>query len=302
MNLLNVKTKSNAETKSYKTITQFIASILLFSFLSGCTIFGSSSDSDSKPSRSSVSIDSQQTDYNRASRKLRANRFEEALASYTEFIIKYPFGSLSERARLERIFILDKLNEPEQASVAVDQFITQYPLHPNIDYAYYMRGVVVFEKKRSGFLKRFAGAKQQLRNKSKYQQSHEAFAELIQKYPNSQYAEDAKERILYLRNNMAIYELSVANFYAERNAHIGAIKRAEYIVQNFDQAPAVIDALKLMAKSYDKIGLKNKAQETRNLLETNYRDISGVQKVSKRKKRAWLRLPNLNPFKRSKNS
>ena len=293
----------STETKNLKKITHFTAVIILSLTMAGCSslpFFGNSSDkSDSQKVK--ISNDNQQKHYNRAARKLNANKFEEALEDYNEFIIEYPFGTLSERARLERIFILNNLNATEEARTSINRFIVQHPLHPNIDYAYYMRGVVLFEKKRTGALEYFGGAKEIYRNKNNYEASQQAFEELIQEYPDSRYVPDARQRIIFLRNNLAKYELSVAQFYAKRNAHIGAIKRAKFIVENFDQAPAVIDALELMVSSYEKIGLTAKADEARVLLANNYQNIEGINaKLDTKAKKPWLRLPNLNPFKRDK--
>lgn len=282
--------------KSFKKTALLISTLILSVSLSGCAIFGSSSKNEDKSRANQVSNQSQQRHYNRAARQLKSNNFEQAIETYNEFIVKYPFGTLSERARLERIFILNKLGEAEEASVSIDRFINQHPLHPNLDYAFYMRGVVSFEKKRVGFFQRLAGAKEVLRNKSNYEASFLAFSELLQEFPDSRYASDAKERMIYLRNNMALFELSAANFYADRNAHIAAINRAEFIVENYDQAPAVIDALELMASSYEKIGLTKKADETRLLLTTNYSNIEGVV-ANNKKKKSLIKLPNLNPLR-----
>ena len=281
-----------------KKVVQFFCTLILCIALFGCASSGASSKSKGGSDKTQISNENQQKHYNRAVRKLNAKNYPDALSIYNEFIVKYPFGTLSERARLERIFVLNKLNAAAEATVSIDRFIAQHPLHPNLDYAYYMRGVVAFEKKRKDIFQRFAGAKQIYRNKINYESSHQSFAELLQEFPDSRYASDAKKRMNFLRNNMAVFELSVAKFYAERNAHIGAIQRTKFIVENYDQAPAVIDALELMVKSYEKIGLADKADEARLLLATNYSDIDGVKSRYKSKTRkSWLRLPNLNPLR-----
>ncbi len=287
----------NTKSRKPKNIALSVVIIIAMT-LSGCSIFQKSSDKEDKKG-TSIFNESQSQHYTRASKQLGANKFDQALETYNEFIIKYPFGDLSERARLERIFILNKLKSTEEASVAVDSFIRQYPLHQNIDYAHYMRGVVLFEKKRTTVIERLAGAVEVNRNKNNFEKSHDAFAELIKKYPNSQYIPDARQRMLHLRNNMAAYEMSVANFYASRNAHVAAIKRGQYIVENYDQAPAVIDALKLIASSYQKMGLEDKAIETQEILEANYANIEGLNAKKKTAKKPFLRLPNLNPFKKT---
>ena len=282
--------------KNQKKVVQFFCTLILSTTLSGCAIFGSSSKG--RPDKAQISNENQQRHYNRAVRRLNAKNYPDALSIYNEFIVQYPFGTLSERARLERIFVLNKLDATAQATASIDSFIAQHPLHPNLDYAFYMRGIVAFEKKRKGIIQKLGGARQIHRNKTNYNASHQAFAELLQEFPESRYASDAKKRMAFLRNNMAMFELSVAKFYAERNAHIGAIQRSKFIVENYDQAPAVIDALEIMIESYEKIGLTDKAEEAKLLLATNYPDIEGIKGSYKSKKRKpWLRLPNLNPLR-----
>ena len=291
----------NINFKKCKTAALLTSVLILSLTLSGCAFFSITSSKD-KP-KPKISQQDQQKDYKRALRRLERKQYELALDEYNQFIVKYPFGSLSERARLERIFILNKLGGDaiNEARASIDRFISQHPLHPDLDYAYYMRGVVLFEKKRGGIFARLAGAKEVLRTKNNYEESHLAFAELLQEFPESRYVPDAEKRMTYLRNNMAIFELSTANFYAERNAHIGAINRAEFIVKNYDQSPAVIDALKLMITSYEKIGLTDKADETRYLLASNYQGIQGIEggnRLKPKKSRLRLpKLPNLNPLR-----
>ena len=290
--------------KRFYTIIAIISALSI----SGCSIpkipFIGSKDA----SGTSFFQDSPQKLYSIANRKMQSGKYDDALESYNEFIVKYPFGSLSEKGRLERIFVLNKLNETEEAELATDQFVDQYPLHPNIDYAYFMRGIIQFEKKRSGLGRRFGGAVEVDRNKSRMEKSFNAFQDLITKYPNSQYVPDAQLRMTFLRNKMAEHEFGVAKFYAKRNANIGVINRCKYIIENFEQSPAVIDALNLMVITYNKMDLPELANEAQAILDANYKGIKGIEgEVAQKQKKPsiWSRIPtfkipNLNPFKKSK--
>lgn len=277
--------------------------------LSACSIFKKTDNNEEKGEKVGFFQDSPQKLYNVAVRAMQANKYIEALERYNDFIVKYPFGDLSEKGRLERIFVLNKLKNVEEASIAADQFVRQYPLHPNVDYAYFMRGVIHFEKKRGKLASTFGGAPEVTRNKSSMEKSYIAFNELITKYPNSQYVPDAQIRMRYLRNKMAEHELLVAKFYAKRNANVGTINRAKYIIENFERAPAIIDTLKLMVSTYQKMGLNDLAEQTQFILDTNYKDEQGITKtvIKVDKPSIWSRLPfklpnltKLNPFKKKR--
>ena len=290
-----------AESIKSKNIV-FSVVIIVAMTLSGCSIFGKSSDNDKNADKKgglTLFTETAVGKYNRANSQMQANKFDEALEIYNEFIIQYPFGELAERARLERIFVLNKLGETEEASASTESFIAQYPLHPNIDYAYYMRGVIFFEKKRTSVITKLAGAREVKRNKNNLERSFNAFEDLINKYPNSQYVPDARLRMTYLRNKMGEYEMQVANFYADRNAHIATINRTKFIIENYDQAPAVIDALNLMVSTYQEMGLTDKANETKALLNANYAGLDGIKASNKKEaKKPFFRIPSLNPFKK----
>ena len=283
----------------FKFIFLILAIISLVN-LSACSVFKKKDNKqNSGKNNSSIFQDTPEKMYNRANRQLSAGRYEDALEEYNNFIIQFPFGYLSETARLERIFILNKLNLTEEATESVEQFIRQYPLHQNIDYAYFMRGVITFEKKATGIFGKLRGANEVSRNNHFMQKSYKAFDELINKYPNSTYAADARQRMTYLRNKMAEHELEVAKFYADRNANIGAINRCQYIIENYQEAPAVIDALRLMVVTYQKMGLIDQAKKTQTVLDKNYTNIAGVNDSREPNKASiWSKLPNLNPFKK----
>jgi len=292
---------SNTATTDLKTNMSlskkfvFLITLILTITLSGCSILGKDSDKEEEIAKKEDPV----ALYSKAKDRFDRNRYSSALKLYDEFIIKFPFGDLAETARLERIFILNELNSTEEANFAINRFIEQYPLHPKIDYAYYLRGVVLFEKKPRSFIASFGGAKEISRNKDNFARSFEAFSELVEKYPSSEYVPDAIQRMTFLRNNMARFEMNIANYYADRNAHIAAIKRAQFVIENFDQAPAVIDALNLMITSYEEIGLEDKVTETKNLLASNYQGVEGTgTNVSSSNKKPWFNLPALNPFKK----
>jgi len=277
-----------------KTLVPLITILCLLS-VTACSSLDKKDSSSGKKTNILENNRSPEKIYELANSQMQSKRYNEALEEYETLLIEYPFGSLSETARLERIFVLNKLNSTEEASEAAEQFIRQYPLHPNVDYAYFMRGLVKFERKSGFILGR--GANEVARNKHSMQQSYNAFSELIQKHPTSRYAADAKQRMVYLRNKMAEHELSVANFYVERNANIGVINRCQYILDNYDNTPAVFDALKLMIKTYNKMELNDLADQAQTVLDLNIQNsASQASTEAKEKPSIWSKLPSLNPF------
>lgn len=261
--------------------------LLTAAMVSGCSTFRKPADQAAQQQAAQKNAEQL---YRRAFSKLQKARFEGALEDYNQLIIRYPFGALTEQAKLDRVFVLNRLRRTADAITAVESFIEQHPVHPNIDYAYYMRGIVSFEKRRN-FIEKQAGGSQVSRNKNNMEDSYQAFEELIQRYPASPYVADAEQRMVYLLNSMASYELGVAKFYAERNAHIAAINRCNYIIDNYDRSPAVVDALKLMANSYQELGLSEQAEQALATLKLNYGEQT--ESTQSEARGFWAKLPKL---------
>ncbi len=270
-------------------IITFISLLLIASIsISGCNTQKKSTSA--KTSEESAQQSAEKL-YTKAYKELNKGNFETALVNYEALIVKFPFGPLTQQAKLDRIFVLDRLRQVADATQAVQSFIDQYPAHPNIDYTYYMKGVITFNKRR-GFLERTTGGELTTRNKKNMQSSYDAFDDLLQKFPNSSYAPDASKRMIFLRNSMADYELEVARFYSTRNANVATINRCKYIIENYDRSPAVIEALQLMASTYRKMGLIELAQQTESILQDNYANL--VQQVNEEKPSSlWSKLPKL---------
>ena len=157
----------------------------------------------------------------------------------------------------------------EAARAAADRFIRLHPDSDNIDYAYYMKGLASFSEN-SGFLNRFLPVDQTKRDPGRARESFSDFAQLIALYPDSPYAADARSRMVYLRNNLAAYEIHVSNYYLERRAYIAALRRAQYVVENFQESPAVADGVAIMAECYLRLGLNDLADTSLALLRSNY--------------------------------
>jgi len=170
---------------------------------------------------------------------------------------------------MEIAYAYYKDNEPESAILAADRFIKLHPTHPNVDYMYYLRGLASYDLSKS-FLDKVFSVDPTERDPKSARRAFEYFSELVKKFPKSRYAKDSIQRMIVIRNRLAAYEVHVADYYLSRGAYLAAANRGKYVVENYQQTPAVPDALAIMVQSYDKLGMKDLAADTRHVLELNY--------------------------------
>ena len=193
----------------------------------------------------------------------------QAQRYYTRLIARFPFGPYSEQAQLELAYVEFKLAKPEDATASIDRFIRTYPRHPHIDYAYYLKAVINFDRNIS-LLTRVARVDVSARDLNGPLQSFTDFNEVIRRYPNSVYAVDARQRMVYLRNQLAKHEMNIGLYYYGRAAYVSAANRGIFTVENYPQSQYEGDAVALMAASYSKLGQKALADDARRVLELNY--------------------------------
>lgn len=208
--------------------------------------------------------------YGRAMKSMDSGNYKNAIGYYENLEARYPFSPQAKQSQLNLIYCYYKNGEPEAATEEAIQFERENPTHPRVDYALYMRGVANFSPQHNRF-HRLLNLDLAKRPPVKARESFSAFSRLIQRYPNSLYAEDGRQRMVYLRNRLARHEYYVAEYYFERGAYAAAVNRAKYCVDNFDGSPAVADSLSVMADSYAKLGMQDLAKSTRRVLEENYR-------------------------------
>ncbi|MBK8068642.1 MAG: outer membrane protein assembly factor BamD [Rhodanobacteraceae bacterium] len=206
--------------------------------------------------------------YSEAKSSLDAGNFERAIRYYKRLTSRFPFGDYSEQAQLDLAFAQYKRSDYDEAVSTVNRFVKTYPAHPKIDYAYYLRGLVNFDRNRS-YIDRLLPSQAGNRDLEAARQSFNDFSELLRRYPQSSYAADARQRMVFLRNDIANSELTVARYYFRRGAYVGAANRAKYIVENYQQAAQIPDALALMVQSYEALGQKDLADDARRVLEAN---------------------------------
>jgi outer membrane protein assembly factor BamD len=211
------------------------------------------------------------------------NNYRDAITYYEQLEARFPFSNPARQGQLDLMYAYYKNREPESAIDQADQFIRENPAHPRVDYAYYIKGLVQFERN-PNFLERWFNADLSERPPIDARKSFQAFQTLLQRFPNSEYAEDARLRMIFLRNRLANYEVHVAQYYLKRGAYVGAINRAKYAIQTYDGAPQIRTALQIMAESYRKLGLTDLAATSEQVLRENY---ANVDEVGEEKKSWW---------------
>lgn len=230
-------------------------------------MLGACSSNDDEPSVDS----SEQQLYEDAQGHLRSRNFDLAVRMLQILESRYPFGRYAEQAQLEIIYAHYQNYEREAAVESANRFIRLHPQHPNVDYAYYMRGLAAYEEDK-GVLDNFLPTDFTKRDPGSARQSFSDFAQLLVRYPNSDYAADAKARMVHLRNLLARYEINVANYYFKRGAYQAAANRGRYVVENFQQTPAVGDGLAVMIQAYLLLDMDDLANDSLAVLVENYPD------------------------------
>ena len=224
--------------------------------------------------------------YTEAKASLDGGNYERAIRYYKRLTSRFPFGDYSEQAQLDLAFAQYKRSDYDEAVSTVNRFVKTYPAHPKIDYAFYLRGLVNFDRNRS-YIDRLVPSQAGNRDLEAARQSFNDFSEMLRRYPQSSYAADARQRMVFLRNDIANSELTVARYYFRRGAYVGAANRAKYIVENYQQAAQIPDALALMVQSYEALGQKDLADVARRVLETNAPDHPYLTGASVEGKRSW---------------
>ncbi len=209
--------------------------------------------------------------YDVAKASLMTGNLSKATKYYQRLIARFPFGPYTEQATLELAFTQYKNGKNEDAYSTIGRFIKTYPTQKHIDYAYYLRGVINFDRDR-GFLDHYANQDMTKRDQGNTLQSFSDFNELVTKFPNSRYAADARQRMVYLRDNLADAQVHVAMYYLKRGAYVAAINRSKDILEKYERTPAAGDALAIMAVSYTSLNQKKLAADTERVLKLNYPD------------------------------
>ena len=184
---------------------------------------------------------------------------------------RYPFGIYSTQSMLDLAYASYRSNLKEEAIVNADRFIRLYPNHPNVSYAYYLRALANFDKGQNFLTKIFAQDPSKY-DVSKLRTSFDDFSIVVNKFPDSKYTKDSRNRLVYIKNMMAKNELYIAKYYVKRLAHIAAIERVKYLLTNYSGTPSTEEALLILIDSYNYLNMNDLASDTARVLKENYSD------------------------------
>ncbi len=207
--------------------------------------------------------------YEKGTELAKKERFLDAADTFEALEARYPFGEYADKAKLGEIYCHFMNNDNPQTLASAERFIKIQPRHPHVDYAYYMKGLAHYQEA-FGLYARYMPFNRALRDVDSVEQSYRVFGELIDRYPASDYAPDAKKRMVYLRNVLAENEVVGARFYIKREAYLAAANRAQYVVVHFDQSPWVEEALYIQAYAYDKLNLDKLSSDAKRVLALNF--------------------------------
>ena len=247
--------------KPFANIQSILLVFICVCFLAAC---GSDEVEDFDDGRGAAEL------YEQAKSALDAHNFGQAIILYKSLQSRYPFGRHAEQAQLDLAYAYYKSNEPENVTATLDRFIRTYPSHPNVDYAYYLKGLTFYEQNISFLQRLIPGRRISDRDQSSARQAFDDFSELLRRHPGSRYTPDARQRMVFLRNNLAEHEIAVAEYYLRRKAYVAAINRAKFILETYPSTPSGGDAIAVMIGAYDKLGMEDLKADSERVLQQNF--------------------------------
>ncbi|SPL70361.1 outer membrane protein assembly factor BamD [Acinetobacter stercoris] len=280
-------------------VTMLAVSLSLASLIVGCSSNPKKDVVDTGPKSS------EQVYYDRAMKALEKGQYTDAARSLEAIDTYYPTGQYAQKAQLELLYTKFQQKDYEGAIALADRFIRLNPTHPNADYAYYVKGVANMEQEYDSLI-RYTSLQQAHRDVSYLKNAYQNFVDFIRRYPSSQYAVDAAQRMKFIGQELAESEMNVARFNIKRKAWIAAIERAQWVVEHYPETPQIPEALATMAYAYDKLGNKEMSQQYVEVLKLNYPNLvksnGTVNLRAARKEGSWWNRASLGIFGRNAKS
>lgn len=255
------------QTRQTLSMYRILPSLLLAAVLAlsaGCSLFDRSEDNVDPNANARQLFDD-------AQKAMGSGNYRAAIGNFESLTAIYPFSEYAKQAQLDLMHAYWRNDEPDSAVSIADQFILENPTHPRVDYAMYIKGLAYFPQDR-GPIERLFRVDLTRRPQSELGRSFNAFSQMLQRFPNSAYAEDARQRMVFLRNQLAAYEINVADYYIRRGAYVAAASRAKTVVESYQETPSVSDALQIMARAYQELDLYDLADDSLDVLAENYPD------------------------------
>ncbi|AKC86112.1 outer membrane protein assembly factor BamD [Pseudoxanthomonas suwonensis] len=206
--------------------------------------------------------------YDKAHKRMQAGNWSEAERVFKRLVAQYPYGPYTEQALMETAYAQFKAGKHEDAVSTIDRFIRTYPTHRNIAYFYYLRGLANSNRD-AVFLQRVWSLDPSRRDLASPQQAYDDFSRVVQRYPNSRYVDDARQRMVELRNMFARHEMDTALYYMRRGAWLSAVSRAQYILETYPQSEFQNDAIAALAESYRQLDNQTLSADAIRVLRLN---------------------------------
>jgi outer membrane protein assembly factor BamD len=271
-----------ASSSRKSLISLFVSSSAACLILSGCA----NNDKDETDIWSETKL------YSEANEKLKDGDYAKCGKYFEKLEGRFPFGPYSQQAQINAAFCYWKAQEQAQALVAIDRFIKLHQGSPNLDYGYYLKGLISFNDD-LGWLGKFTGQDLSERDPKAAKEAFESFKVVAERFPNSKYAPDSLDRMRYIVNSLAEADVIVARFYYQRGAYLASANRAQLVIRDYDRAPAVEEALYLLTKSYEKLGMTDLSNDAARVFKLNFPDSQMLltgQRVQK--ERRWWQIWN----------
>ena len=227
--------------------------------------------------------------YTEAREEMRGGGWDKAIKLLESLEAKYPFGRYAQQAQIDIAYSYWKSNDLTSAVAACDRFVKLYPNHEFLDYVYYLRGLVLFNED-LGLLGKVSRQDPTERDSRASRESFDTFKILVDRFPDSKYADDARLRLKYLVNALARYEVHVAGYYLRRGAYVAAANRAQFMIQTYPNAPVQEEALYIMMAAYEAMGLNDLRDDTKRVLDRNYPNSVVVRNKGLQDTRPWWSL------------
>src|SRR5256885_4744237 len=227
--------------------------------------------------------------YGEAKDSMSSRDWAKAIKYLEMLQARFPYGRYAQQAQLEVAYAQWKDGERASAIAAADRFIKLYPNHPNVDYAWYLKGLVNFNEL-AGVLSWLTTPDMSDRDPKASREGFLAFKEVVMRFPESRYAEDSAARMRYLVNALAANEVHVARYYIKRGAYLAAANRVQFAIRNYPQAPAIEEAVYLLARAYDSLGMTELRDAADRVMHTNFPDSRYLKPDGRRRSAPWWRI------------
>ena len=258
-----------------------IGAVLLATVLSGCAWFDRSEEREAARSPNRIYADARD--------EMSSGNFERAIPLLERLEGRAAGTPLAQQAQLEKAYAQYKSNDQASALATLDRFLKQHPASPAVDYALYLKGLVNFNDQ-LGPLSFIARQDLSERDQKAAKESFESFRELVTRFPDSRYSADARARMRYIVNSLGAYEVHVARYYYNRGAYVAAANRAQAAISDYQDVPAIEEALFILMRSYEQLGLTQLAVDARRVMERSYPKSEFLTGAARDSRRPWWRF------------